>query len=351
MRKVAVILAGGKGERLFPLSTNSKPKQFLNLYNEKSLLENTFDRLLKIFDKEDIFVIGRIEDKSILYEQLFDKINMDNIILEHASLNTAFSILFSTYVIKEKLGDVIINVFSSDHYIKNENEYIDIINKVNENVEDKIILLGVKPTYPSTQFGYIKTSDNLNQIKSVESFMEKPSLDKAKEYIKNNYLWNSGTFIFKTDTMLNEFNKYLPEYIKYFNEYFIYKTISMLELISFLKPVSIDKGIIEKSDKILCMKLDAGWMDIGNYNSLDSVLEHDQNNNSINENANYVDCNNCMVIGNKENVIIMDVNDLIVSVNDGKILIMKKTSDILKLRRIRWLIYIFILQGLMGVDR
>ena len=103
----------------------------------------------------------------------------------------------------------------------------------------------------------------------------------------------------------------------------------------FFRAEDFRRMVIEKSGKILCTKLDAGWMDIGNYNSLDSVLEHDQNNNTINENANYVDCNNCMVIGNKENVIIMDVNDLIVSVNDGKILIMKKTSDMLKLRRIK----------------
>jgi len=331
MEKIAVVLAGGRGERLFPLSTDDKPKQFLNLYNDNSLLINTVNRLLEVFDKENIYVVGRKKDENILHNLLENKINTEHILLEHTSLNTSFSILYSIYKIKEKHEEAIINVFSSDHYIKNGEKYVDILKEVNEKVDENILLFGVTPTHPSTQFGYIKLSNSIEKIKKVEAFIQKPDLEKAKEYLKNNYLWNSGIYIFKLKAMINEFSKYLPEYIKYFDEYFTYNTISMDELTSFLNPISIDKAILEKSDIVSAYEFDAGWMDVGTYSNLDLILEHDKNNNTLSKNVKMLDSNNCMVIGNTKKITLIDVDDLVVSFGEDEILIMKKTSDISKI--------------------
>lgn len=331
MEKIAVVLAGGRGERLFPLSTDEKPKQFLNLYNEHSLLINTINRLLEVFDRENIYVVGRKKDEIILHNLLENKINTEHILLEQASLNTSFGILYSIYKIKERYEDATINVFSSDHYIKDGDRYIEILKDVNEKIDEHILLFGVTPTHPSTQFGYIKLENSCDQIKKVEAFIQKPDLEKAKEYLKNNYLWNSGIYIFNLKVMLNEFNKYLPDYIKYFDEYFIYNAISMDELTTFLTPISIDKAILEKSSIVECLEFDAGWMDVGTYSNLDLILEHDKNNNTISKNVKTLDSSNCMVIGNTKKITLIDVDDLVISFGEDEILIMKKNSDISKI--------------------
>lgn len=326
------ILCGGSGTRLWPLSRQNFPKQFLSLYSDKSLLQETFLRMVKIVDKENIFFITNKENYFNVLNQIKNVyINFDKsrIIIEPLSLNTAPSIaLVAKYleeIIKIKPTDPIISLHA-DAYIENKEKYNKIVKNALAQVDDNIGTIGITPTKPETGFGYIKKGhkvENKNAYYVLE-FKEKPDKEKAKQYFDSGeYFWNSGIYIFNIQTLIQEFKKYEPSIFKLLQSNYS----DFVEKFNKLSEISIDHAIAEKSNKVIVFEGDFGWRDIGSFDSLaeiSTIRQAEANNKNI---AQHIPINsNNIFINSTSNRLIatIGVEDLnIIDTNDS-ILIQKK---------------------------
>ena len=279
MKNYLLIMSGGKGSRLWPISTEERPKQFLNLYSNEIMINETIRRVEKIYDFENIFIITNKEQEDLAYRYVDARVPRENIIIEPIMRNTAMAIFYGTTLIRKKRGDGTIAIFSSDHYIDEEEKFQNVVKDAINFVEqeDNILTIGIEATYPATRFGYIKYLKENNGSKhyNVIEFKEKPNLEKATEFIDSKqYAWNSGMFFGKTNVILNNFQKYLPNIYKHIKE-IENSGIELKEKIekiySEVESISIDKGILEKSDSIKMLKANFGWTDIGDLKELFNV--------------------------------------------------------------------------------
>ena len=290
MNKYALILAGGKGTRLWPISTERKPKQFLNLYGNEIMINETIRRIEAIFDYENIFIIINGKQLDLAYRYIDSRIPRENIITEPESKNTAMCIFYATLKIKKMKGNGIITVLSSDHYIEEKDKLQKSIMTAMEVAmyNENLVTIGIAPTYPATGFGYIKYANTENKdYFSVIEFKEKPKYEKALEYIKsNNYVWNSGMFIWKIESILKSFKNYLPNIYKFKDK--LYASIStkkeqqiVKEIYGNVENISIDKGILEKANNVKMVRGNFKWMDIGNIKDFFEVHDKEAKNNII----------------------------------------------------------------------
>ena len=304
----ALIMAGGKGTRFWPLSTEEKPKQFLNLIGEDTMIQMTVDRILPIIPMERIFICTGERYVNIVKEQL-PSLPEKNIIVEPEGRNTAPCIALSALVIEKYYKNATMAVLPADHLIKDEEGFRNIVLSGEEfliNNPNAIVTLGMKPNRPEVGYGYIKTGANdTSKIKKVEKFVEKPNLNTAKEYLKDgSYLWNGGMFIWKTENILNEIKRYIP------NTYEALKDISTVEecllktLINekYVKTdsISIDYAILEKSTEVYVIPSEFGWDDIGTWQSVERYREKDKNNNIITDTVKVIDSQSNMVVNNEK---------------------------------------------------
>ena len=226
----AIIMAGGSGERFWPLSTPEKPKQLLKIFSEKTMIRETVDRILPIIKPENIFIATNIIQVKEIEKELSD-IPKENIIIEPLFKDTAAAIGYSSLIIenrfKYKLKEnekIEVVVLASDHLIKKEEEFRNAVLKASKEAEENgvIVTLGIKPHKPETGYGYIEVKDKnieLNSICKVKRFREKPSYETAESYLNaGNYLWNSGMFIFTTETIFKNFEVLMEEHTEIFNE-------------------------------------------------------------------------------------------------------------------------------------
>lgn len=332
MYNFAVILAGGVGSRLFPLSRVSYPKQFLKIFNNKSLLRLTYERILNNFD--DILVCS-----SFNYRHLIEKenINKERIILEPEAVNTSGAILLSVkYVLfKYNLKEANFVFLPSDHFIFNQTEFLNSLERGLNYTSKGVITIGVNPDYPSTNYGYIKLSKLIeNNVFKVEKFIEKPNKSKAKYYLKsNNYLWNSGIYIFNSSFLLNDFYQVNPDFRDYIN-------LSYQDLLTNYKSipkVSIDYAYSEKSQNLLVVKSNFRWSDVGTFEEISKIYQYLENNinddNQTNQDNGIFKINsNSFLIRDNENLknkkyCFIDCNDLIVVDTIDFLLISKKNSS------------------------
>ena len=224
MDKVVLIMAGGSGTRFWPLSTNERPKQFLDLVSEKTMIRETVDRVVKLVPAEKIFISTNIAYLDIIKKEL-PEIPEKNIIFEPMARDTAACIGYAALIIQKIYKDSIMAVLPSDHLIKKEKEFLESLNFAFEEAEkDVIVTLGIKPSYLETGYGYIEYFKNKKskkqeedngecKIYKVKSFREKPNREIAEKYIEQgNYLWNSGMFVWKTEFILNEIKKYMDSH-------------------------------------------------------------------------------------------------------------------------------------------
>lgn len=338
-----LIMAGGKGTRFWPLSTEEKPKQFLKLIGNKTMLQMTVERVLPIIPINKIFICTGSKYVDLVREQL-PMLPIQNIIVEPEGRNTAPCIALSTLVIEKHYKESNIVVLPSDHLIRDEEEFINIIKSSEEylNIEKETILtLGMTPNRAETGYGYIKYSKkeiNLNKqrIIEVDKFVEKPNKEKAEQYIKDgSYLWNSGMFIWNTKHIINEIKKYIP------NTYEALKGIEEIEENRFQEyinekykytdAISVDYAILEKSNNIKVIPSDIGWDDVGTWRAIERYREKDINNNILCPNSKAIESNYNMAINNNKKLIMVGIeNTMTVETEDSIFIVNKEYMDNLK---------------------
>ncbi len=333
----AVIMAGGIGSRFWPVSTSENPKQFHDMLGKgKSLIQNTFDRLQKLIPKENILIATNHKYKSLVLKHL-PEITENQILLEPVMRNTAPCILYSALKIRSLNKDAVMIVTPSDHFIENETEFINNVEKAFQYSEDRDILmtLGIKPKGPNTGYGYIQFKKSEKEIKKVKNFTEKPDLETAKIFInQGDYLWNAGIFIWSVKSIINAFENNLKEMCAIFkqgNELWNTEKESDFIKRNYEKAenISIDYGIMEAANNVYVLPVEFGWNDLGTWGSLYEKLEKDKNNNAIvNAKAFCIDANNNIIRTQKnKKIIVQGLNDFIIVETEDTILIYSKSEE------------------------
>ncbi len=285
MSVFAVIMAGGVGSRFYPMSTDQKPKQFLSLFSQKSMIRETYERILPMVDDEHIMVSTNSSFKSLVRESLSD-IPINNLLMEPVGRNTAPAIGLAAVTALSRDPEAIVISLHSDHYIKKESRFLKILQRgVSLARTGRIVTLGITPTYPETGYGYISRGRQHQghdfEAYEVQSFVEKPDLAKAKSYLESgNYSWNAGMFIFKAQKIIDEISIHCPELYEGLMELNSkIGTSKFNEAYSKLPTIAIDVAVMEKSSIVSMIPCDVGWSDVGSFYSLFKVHKGDENNN------------------------------------------------------------------------
>lgn len=325
MERFGVIMAGGGGTRFWPLSRISTPKQFLNITGDDSMINDTIKRIKGIIPLDKIIIVTNKSQQKTLAKIIGDDIPQENILVEPIGRNTAACIAYAALEIKKRCSDAIMGVFPSDHYIKDVDEFQEVLKSacsIAQNT-DKLITIGIKPTFPSTGYGYIKYENGKIQGKeksafNVLDFVEKPNSLKAKAYLKSgNYLWNSGMFIWKTSVILRNFERFLPRlYGKIIKLEPYIDTEQEEEMVEKIYPtlpsISIDYGIMERANDVVVIPGDFGWSDVGSWDSLGSLFPTDENGNIVKGDLVDIDTHNSIVYSNGRLVATVGLEDMIV---------------------------------------
>lgn len=310
----AIILAGGMGTRFWPLSTHLEPKQFLNICSKKTMLEETIRRIGSLVKIDNIYIAtNKIYHKKIRNYLKKPNIPPRNILFEPEARNTLAPLGLLSKNIYNKDKEAVILVFPSDHYIKDESRFSKILDKaICVAKRGYIVTLGITPSRPETAYGYIKVKSPPQKLAGpprvlaerlkipeskvyvVDRFIEKPSLAKAKAFIKDKrFYWNSGIFIFRVDTMLQELKKFAPDDYNVIDK--IKDEKSLNRLWSQITSVSIDYAVMEKTNKMVLVPADFGWVDLGSWLALEEIFKKDKNGNLFK--------GDCLDLGSKNTVV------------------------------------------------
>lgn len=320
-----IILAGGGGTRLFPLSRDCYPKQFLHVIGNKSLLAQTIERFLGLVEAKDIIIVTN--ERYIFHVQAELKaINAQesHIITEPMGKNTAPAIALAQSYCQDVLqcdDDEILFVSPSDHLIKPIDAFQDLIRNAQDVAKDNIVTLGIKPTKPEIGYGYIEAEKNNNLAKKVISFKEKPDLVTAKEYITSgNYYWNGGMFMFSIATMQAELTKYMPAIIDITQSGYQYAVDNFINM----PDISIDYAVAEKSQKMMMIPMEnIYWNDIGSFDAIAEVLS-DKDKNVFKGDILAENCTDTMIIGDNRLIAGIDLENLMIIDTPDALLVAKK---------------------------
>lgn len=334
-----IILAGGSGSRLWPLSRELYPKQLLNLNSDKSLLQSTFERLNSFMPAENIISITNVKHTSSVKLQLEHISETATVLSEPLAKNTAPAIALATKFIQQQHDDEdpIILVVPSDHLIKNNAKFFETVKKAEKLAnEGYIVTFGIEPTYPETGYGYINIiNEPFGDGFRVKEFVEKPNLETAQKYIDaKTYYWNGGIFMFKASTMIKEIEKLAPEIFSVMEE-FDSSTTDVIEynLFDKMPSISVDYAIMEKSDKIALVKLESDWNDLGSWQSIYDVSSKDENSNVLIGHVLDESSTNSLVYASSKLVATVGLEDIVLVETDDAILACKKdkTQDVKKI--------------------
>jgi len=314
-----LILCGGSGPRLWPLSRADHPKQFLKIFSSNSLLRATFLRAQKIVNRHHIYIITNQKYLSLVKKDLSRLADPKNIITEPEKKNTAMAILYGSAIISSLNPQAVITTFTADHFIGQLSHFYQTVIRAFQiaSAQDTIVTIGIKPTSPSTSFGYLQTSTPRDGQYPVKTFIEKPPLESAIKLIQSKqYYWNSGIYTFHVNTLISEFRTHAKQYVPLYEK--IYSSINSPKIIakmySLAPGVSIDVAISEKSKKLSMILADFVWNDVGEWKSIYQQLS--QNNNHIatlNHQTTFyeIGSKNCLLSGQPNKLIgLIDVSHL-----------------------------------------
>lgn len=290
MEIYAVIMAGGVGSRFWPRSKERKPKQLIRIFGENTMIQDTVKRLNGIVKNENIYVITNKVQKLRVKEQL-PQVPEENIIDEPFGKNTAACIGLASVLIKKKNPEAVTIILPSDHLIKDDQAFQDcLLGAAKFAYESKgLVTIGITPTRPETGYGYIQFDDKEvgKNIYKVLTFAEKPNLSTARNFIESgDFLWNSGIFIWRVDTILDELKKHLPEHFDGLTQ--IENVIGtpdfekeLVQVYGQLKSISIDYGVMEKAETVYLTKADFYWNDVGNWEAVYEISEKNEDSNAV----------------------------------------------------------------------
>jgi len=288
----AVIMAGGAGTRFWPLSTQSKPKQFLNLFGDRTLLQKSYDRIVGLIGPDRVLVLTNAAFVSLVREQL-PEIPAANVIGEPLRRDTAAAVCLGAIMCQKRFGDPVMAVLTADHLI----EPVEIFQKTllsaarQARTSGALYTFGVSPAYPATGYGYLEVGSKLLEDEGVEHFQllgfkEKPDADTAKQYIDSGkFYWNSGMFVWKASSILDEIRNHLPHHFEALSQALAAEGEPdwpevLKKAFASLEKISIDYGVMEKAEKIRCVKADFSWSDVGGWLALKDFLPQDESGNS-----------------------------------------------------------------------
>lgn len=343
MKKTALIMAGGKGERFWPKSRTSLPKQFLSLTNDgKTMIQLTVERIKPLINLSDIYIATNEQYKSLVLEQL-PGIPEENILCEPVGRNTAPCIGLGAVHISKKYEDALMIVLPSDHLVKDNTKFIEIVGQSFDLAtdQDNLVTIGIKPNYPETGYGYINFNmdHQIGNAYEVNKFVEKPELELAVKYIEaGNYLWNSGMFIWKVSTIINCFNLYMNDIyssllkIKDSVGTKQYEAVLRKEFTD-MRSESIDYGVMEHAHNIYSFIGNFGWDDVGSWLAVERIKDVNEDGNTVgNSNVVTINTQNCIIEGADRLIATVGIKDIVIVDTKDALLVCNKsnTGDIKK---------------------
>jgi mannose-1-phosphate guanylyltransferase/mannose-6-phosphate isomerase len=322
-----IILAGGKGTRLWPLSREMMPKQFLKIFGS-SLFQRTLQRTLIFSKPEEIFIVTNKEYRFRVMDDLEEigiKIPEENIVLEPKAKSTLPAICLGMKV----AGKGKFAILPSDHFIEVNERYISAFRIAEKISDDYLVTFGIHARKPHTGYGYIKPGEKIGEAFRVEKFREKPSANAAEEYVRMGYFWNSGMFLFDSRIFVEELEKHFPEMLKVLE-----KGESAYDEIA---EISVDYGLLEKSERVAVVPIDVQWSDVGNYDAIYEIWEKDSSGNALSGEAIFIDSRNNLVVSQRlialagvEDLIVVDTDDALLVTKRGNGEIVRKVYERLK---------------------
>jgi mannose-1-phosphate guanylyltransferase len=334
----AILMAGGVGSRFWPVSTTDFPKQFHDMLGSgDTLIQKTFSRLSQIIPIENILILTNERYNSIVLEQL-PMVKQEQVLLEPAMRNTAPCILYASLKIQKENPDAVMVVAPSDHWIEDEISFIENLQQCFDFcIKEKVLMtLGIQPTFPNTGFGYIEyNKTDINPIRKVSQFREKPDYDTAKAFLKSgNFLWNGGIFIWSVKTITESFEKFQPQmnalFLKGIESFNTENEAGFIdENYALAESVSIDYAVMEKADNVYVLPATFDWNDLGTWGSLHEKLPKDDNNNAVvNATVLLQNSSSNIISTSKDKLVIIDgLEDYIIVDKDNVLLIYPKSKE------------------------
>ena len=336
MNHYGVIMAGGGGTRFWPLSRQKTPKQLLNLSGKELMVNEAVERMATVIGKSNIFIVTADTQAPAMITATQGKVFPRNILAEPAARNTTACIGYAAMEILRKYGDGIMIITPADHYIENVPALTEIFKTaiITAEDQDKLVTIGLKPTFPSTGFGYIKYDpENNKNVKPVIEFREKPDEETAKGYIESGcYAWNSGMFIWKASLILNKMKEYVPDIFEDI------KTIGdamntpeeqevLHEVYPKIRKISIDYAVLEKSaakGDVLVIPGDCGWNDIGSWDMMNILHKPDGNGNICIGDVVSVDVRDAVIYSSGRTITAVDIENIVIVEMPDAVMVCRK---------------------------
>ena len=345
---IPIILSGGAGTRLWPLSWGDHPKQFLSLISDKTMIQETLLRLKGLDITAPIVSCG-VDHRFLVAQQLGELGVKPTILLEPMAKNTAPAIAAACCAAMKQDKDAVVVVLPSDHVIKDVEVFqTSVMTAAGLAEKGHLVTFGIVPTFPATGYGYVKGGEHVaHHVYSLDKFVEKPCIEKAKEYLASGeYSWNSGMFVFKASSFIEELKVHNPEMAKLSIEAFEKAVVDAdfirLDKDAFdqIKGDSIDYAVMEKTSKGMIVKLNAGWDDVGSWSALYDISNKDGNMNVVKGNVIALDTTSSYIRGGKrtiatiglDNIVVVDSDDSLLIAAKGKIQDVKKVAELIKAR-------------------
>ncbi len=312
----AVIMAGGAGVRLWPLSRKSRPKQLLRIFGGTSLLRQSYERVSTMFSREQIHIITRQDHMPVVAEAV-PEVPAGNLIGEPVGRDTANAVGLAAAVIYERDPDATIGMFTADHIITPMDRFCDAVGKAYQAAEDHadaLVTMGIRPARPDTNYGYVRRGKRIAEgIYEVEKFTEKPNLAKALQYISSGeYYWNSGMFAWRADTVLGQLEKYLPQSHDALREVArAWQTEERQQKLQTVYPslmkISVDFAVMEQADHVMLVEMDCHWVDVGSWPAVETVVQADNDHN-------VAACQHVIHLASRGNIVVSEDKHLIATI-------------------------------------